>query len=244
MYEEQISNLNKLLSLYSNKIRSNTMIVTKNDLEIEELLHISYFKQNKIIPNISRRIAAKEDNTLPRISTSSTLIGCIQGYLALIHDSINADIYFKEDRKLAHGAYYLYSIPYTIALKPNTKLVYDADITNEIWLVSYDITTKEYKPSSVDQFFTKSILIEPDINNSKLFLITIYIRLSKNTKITDDVTVTPGYHQLTISFRNSDIIYKLEDHKPISAKEYNNNKINQTVLESLNISPFSKLRSW
>lgn len=112
------------------------------------LYHISMNPRIKLFtPQISKRTMTKEDRSLPRISTSTSLIGCMNGYQSVHHD-------IKDRKKLNFsGLYKIYELPFQYAIKPDRKLVPDVDHSDEYWLISWKKDTYGIVPNQAGEFF-------------------------------------------------------------------------------------------
>lgn len=220
------------IQLLHNKVIKNTTTITSDELNYPFLLHIAKIKFKELTPNISRKAGVNEDNTVPRVHCSVNLLGCIIGYAELIFDTLDMDIYYKEDRTLFKGGYYVYTIPFTYALKPNSKLVYDSLESNEHWLVTYNQHTKTYKPNFVDKMFITNMNVIPDINNSKSWVCTIYLSVSNILPITKDIVLNKGYYSLEIKFINNKVKYEVLGYKTIDKTEFEKERIVRTDMLS------------
>lgn len=208
------------LKLLSRKVIKNTTTVTNEELG-SPLLHIAkdYFKG--LVPNVSKKASPSEDNTVPRVHTSPSILGCIIGYAGLFGDlhGVGRGIKFT-------GRYYLYHIPFYYALKPNKQLVYDADDTDEHWLITYNTATRVYKPSNISEvLFTKSVTsivggkgIEHD------FEVLLDIRPKEGCIISDGLHVEKGYHSLVVSYddnpNSKNCTYRIKSIEPITKSKY------------------------
>lgn len=142
-------------------VKKNCEIVTPDQLGQKLLLHISMdHYRPKFVPSVTRRAMADEDRQVPRISTATTLVGCIVGYSSLLHDFCNPiNEKFRDNARTYkwEGSWAIYGLPFDHALRPNAKLLPDVDRTEEHWLVTYSRDTVSYKPVKVGEFFIESI---------------------------------------------------------------------------------------
>jgi len=96
------------------------------------LYHISMNPSIKAFtPQVSSRTLTKENRSIPRISTSTSLIGCMNGYQSVMSDMMN-----REGKKF-NGLFKVYQLPYQFALRPSKKFLPDVDLTDEFWLFSW-----------------------------------------------------------------------------------------------------------
>lgn len=132
-----------------------------------DLYHISRdSKIKEFIPFLTNRASSDEDRTVPRISTAPSLIACFIGYGAALADFDKgnyATAHGLDDYDVAmaknKGGWYVYDFDWEYALRPHTKLVFDAKISDEVWLVNYSEKTKAYKPKIIAKVFYHSIKI-------------------------------------------------------------------------------------
>jgi len=132
-------------------------VVTPEDVGQDYMLHISTNTAIKeFIPVIGFRQAKTEDRTVPRVCVAKTLLGCFAGYASASSDFINLSSDGKSAIKYK-GGYQIYAIPFTACLAPNKKLVYDAELTEEHWLVAYSQETSKYVPEKAGKVFFNTI---------------------------------------------------------------------------------------
>lgn len=134
--------LQSWIKMQNSKIRLNTEVVT-----LQQAYHISENpKIKRFIPAISQRQAPSEDRTVPRVCVSPHLVGAICGHAAVSMTAI--DGWF--DKKMLEMS--IYDMPFTEYVKPNAKLVFDADYTDEYWIVPNDVKTVSFKAEIVGTF--------------------------------------------------------------------------------------------
>lgn len=111
------------------------------------LYHISMNNDIKrFVPKVSNRTCNKEDRSVPRISTSTSLVGCFNGYQSMLSD--------MEGRKVKNfnGLFTVYNLPFQYAIKPSYKLLPDVEVTDEYWLISWKRETYGIEPDKVAEF--------------------------------------------------------------------------------------------
>jgi hypothetical protein len=112
------------------------------------------------------------------------------------------------------------------AIKPTEKLVYDADISNEHWLVTYNQATRRYKAVEIGEVKTVSMNFTSDSKKDVYGVMVFYIRLSANLEIrlTPTLTITKGYYKFTTYSRLNKTGHNLHPDQakvePITEKEY------------------------
>lgn len=137
-------------------MRVNMTLVTPESLGQKFLLHLSYDNAlSSFQPYITKRTAEGEDRTVPRISTAPSLFTCLMGYQTELNDyHQRPKVTSADGRKVTFtGGWIIYGLPFDYAIRPNNKLVPDADRTDEHWLVAYDKMTTEYTPVRVGKVF-------------------------------------------------------------------------------------------
>ena len=160
-HEQALKDFLTTVSLLQPKVRENVEILT-NDEESTPLLHIAMGKQDFLVPNISRRAGTKEDNTVPRVHTSMTVHGCMIGYASVMHnfyDFVPGNTSTSSSGKAVayRGGYYILAVDHRFAVKPNSKLVYDAKESDEVWLITYDKETIQYPCHVAGKIFPKQV---------------------------------------------------------------------------------------
>lgn len=157
--------LKDYLRLASDIVIKNSEIVHQSE-EMPVMYHLALEKRPELIPNVSKRTAEGEDNTMPRVCVAPTLLHCVKGYGNIATHAINHyNIGSKEDKgKKGHvsqsywrGGFYIHAIDYRVALKPNNKLVPDASKTKEHWLVGYNEMTRYYEAAIVGKFILERV---------------------------------------------------------------------------------------
>jgi hypothetical protein len=177
---EPSEQLEKWLEHAAEKVQRNVEVVTPVDLEQDYLLHMSTNTSiRKFVPLIGRRQAVSEDRTVPRITVAPTILGCFIGYAQAHGDfqHLNADG-TKEDEGYK-GGWKIYSFPFEAALQPNTKLVYDAKSSGELWLTSYSPETVEYIPHTAGKMFFRSMRLIGRSGAKPYTEMELYIEVAK-----------------------------------------------------------------
>lgn len=179
--EIEDENLKNYLSTINPKILNNTDLVTPKIIGKSIMHHIAYKKFDKMVPNISKRAGEKEDNTFLRVHVAPTLIGCIIGFGKLFYD-----IAVAQNRKytqLNDNTVYLYTVPFKYLLRPNIKLVYDARVTDEMWLFSYDADSRLLKPSYTEELKVLNVRVMPGQTEDYQMVATFSINVAEGNVI-------------------------------------------------------------
>lgn len=187
MIQEPIDQMKKQLELCSDAVIKNTRIITPGDIKQNYLLHIAIKKTNEFIPYHSRIAAHTEDNTLARIHTAPTLGGCIVGFSMSEHLILNSKP--EDNKKILEskpkyssdspylGGLYIHKIPFDVALVPNKKLVFDANETNETWLITYSPETRKYPATIIGRIILSHLIVTPRLGkpstNNNVYIVEI-----------------------------------------------------------------------
>jgi hypothetical protein len=212
--------ISNFLDLFPNAIRNNVEIL-ESPPGGTVAFHISTNPKIKVFePRVSRRTMNKEDRSVPRVSAAATLNGCLSGYAAAVYDWEGVDVGWQ-------GGWKIYALRYDLALKPNKKILADAESTEEIWLVGYDKEHRSYPAVPMGEFFFTSVARQStgEKNRPRKVAITAYIRVGDGYTLPLNKTtlLRSGFYQLTyndyyqaMDIRNpQDIIVK-----PISESVY------------------------
>lgn len=223
--EQSQKQFQEYVKLQNDKVKRNIKEVTNESLGQSFLLHIDGKTPNYFIPMMPRRAAPSEDNTVPRVTVSDTLLGCIIGYSAVSHD-------FHTQKT---NGLYINKIDFDYCLQPSTKLVYDADITNEHWLVTYNKDTIKYKPVTIGKMFVHKITYDRSAGNTLTDeTAEILIEIEDNIKIkfSESIMLSKGYYRAIIDMTHWEED-KLKVNK-ISAVEYAKHKnVSASMLDNM-----------
>ena len=248
-------NVRNALDLASNEVLKNCDLITPASLGTNILLHVSTRKLVSVPPNVSKIAAGSEDNTFLRIHCSNNLLGCLIGSGWLERnwqDKLNKKRNIKDGEYT--GMIYVYTFPFEYALKPNKNLVFDADLTNELWLFTYDKNTRTFCPSTTSRLIRTKYIISPGIYEAEQHNYEMVIDVADNADINIDnaTTLHKGYYELDILRENSeennpDKFYgskvTLNSYKSIHGNVFLNAMRMRTALESL-IRVKQKLFDW
>lgn len=182
-----------------------------------------------------------EDNTVPRVSTAPTLLGCMAGYSSLYN--LFMSIY---DGKRQPPVFYIYDIDYTYCIKPSKKLVPDVEESDEYWLVTYDKETVKYrgKKTAVINLYRR---IE-EVRKSKVhtiiysYVFTVNV-ISKEGLMLDKTTkLDKGHYIVTINVDMANQ-FTISGYEAIDEREYSEHvKRHGLVMEDT--MTYKKLLSW
>lgn len=192
--------------------------------------HISKDRNIKeFIPMVTDRTLKKEDRSIPRICVSNHLWGCMVGYASMLVDFIE-----EKNDTWYRGGYYIYDIPSDAQLKPNRKLVPDAEYTDERWVLGYDKNHTSITADIIGKFFIQSVVTVNDGEN-KLHDYTIMLELKSAMQLTPNVVLDIGYWRLQTHGKWWKMDKKV-DATLISKTDFQNAKRSAAALLSLDVS--------
>lgn len=215
-------------------VRRNADIVSKRELGQDFMLHIARKPKRYYYPRISKRQMDAEDMSVPRITVSDSLLGCITGYSA-----IGTNFFSVRDSGLI-----ITKIDFDTALKPNNKLVPDVDKSNEHWLVTYSKDTAKYKVVPIGKIFIhKATYTRTSGEDFIESIAELYIELDTDDviRVSSDgkLTASRGYWKLVMDFINDEAI----ELTAISPKEFEAKKKVSAALLSIS-DPMPNISRW
>lgn len=175
---------------FRNGVGKNCKVVGPDQLGQEWLYHISTNHGiKKFIPQLTQRTAQKEDRSVPRVSVAPTIFGCILGY-----QGDHYDWEWGRSEKKWRDGWYVYGFRNEVSVKPNVKVLYDADYTDERWLVPYKPEKWEYPAEIIGKYFYRSVR-EYQRNAKGEKTIEVFFEVSKGASIrfSEDIMLTEGY---------------------------------------------------
>lgn len=147
-------------------------------------------------PMVSKRGLTDEDRSIPRVSTASSLWGCIVGYSSLLSD------FEAEHRNDWMGGYVIYGLPYKLKLKPNATLLPDVTQTDEEWIVGFDNTHRHIEPKKLGKFFAHRVTMTSTGAKTQLYDVTLYLEISSSIPsplpVLPDHSVESGYWKMEV----------------------------------------------
>lgn len=192
------------------------------------LYHVSMNPNVRIFsPKVSSRTLSSEDRSVPRVSTSTSLIGCLNGYQSMFTDMAG------RERKNFTGLYTVYELPYQYAVKPSKKLLSDVETSDEYWLVSWKKETYSIRPNTVCEFTIPQVQTTYGSDGEDQ-RVTMFLKvLGESLYLTHDIKLVKGYYEITL--RNYDYDYPLENNNKIEVKEITENDYNKVTSLSIMI---------
>ena len=193
--------LEERLGTLSPVVERNAEIVIPNEENNGFMLHISTNTNIKeFIPIIGFRQAKSEDRTVPRICVAPHLLGCLLGYAAVEHDFHNSYGHNEKEAKKKDykGGYKIYGFEFKACLRPNKKLVYDVECSDEHWLVNYSEETTVYKPMDLGRIFVRSVSYKSvnDKHPESSMELYVEIRNAERVRFSKNLVLEKGYYRI------------------------------------------------
>lgn len=221
--DEKAKIVNYLESLMGDQV-DELYLVSAKELN-KPLYHISMNPNIKqFTPQISNRTLSKENRSVPRISTSTSLIGCMNGY-----QSVLSDMERRKDKNFT-GLYKVYELPFQYAIHPSKRILPDVDLTDEYWLFSWKKETYSISPNVVAEFTVPKIEVTFGQDGmDRVYHLFIHVQSDK-LYLDRKHVLQQGYYHVTL--KGYDVNFPLEN---------NNNKINVEVLDELRFKQVTSL---
>lgn len=162
-----------------------------------DFLHISTdHRIKKMRPRIGERQMKAEDRTIPRICGSESIVGCILGHAGFreyyVDKLVNAT-----PTQWANGYFTIYKAKVEQYVRPGWRLVPDAELTKELWIVPYAPECYEIEVEAIGKLYLRGTS-EDLIDGSRLITNYIYINLNKEV-ILDDEELPAGYYKFNLN---------------------------------------------
>lgn len=193
------------------------------------LYHISMNNNIKMFtPQVSNRTLGKENRSVPRISTSTSLIGCLNGY-----QSIMSDINGRSPNGF-NGLHTVYELPYQYAIKPSKQLLPDVDNSDEYWLISWKKETYATTPSVAAEMFVPKVETVYG-NDGRAQLVHLYMHVKEHELYIDhQIKLQPGYYYIKLN--NYNYNYPLKNNEEsIEVERITENEYNKVTALSIMI---------
>lgn len=210
--------LSDWLSIQSRQIKTNVEIV-----KLPQAYHISDdAKIKNFVPMIGMRQAPTEDRTVPRVCCSESIYDAIKGHAAVSNSMIGGWVKGNVE------VFSVYEFTFNEYLKPNTKLVFDAEITNELWVVPYSPKTTYFKAPIVSKFTMSDYALSYSAGVSEETV--TFVGVSDKPVLVGIDTYFKGGFELVIKFKgaaNSDRFYN--DMEIVSLKKVSPSKFDKLI---------------
>lgn len=199
-----MTSIEDYLDTLSDKVTRNVEVVTPESLQLTHLLHISPDTGiKKFIPQIGFRQAKSEDRTVPRVCVGQDLLGCVHAHAMVYNLFMNNASDGSKQHDKYKGGFVIYAIPFEYALRPNKRLVFDAEETGECWLVSYDNEHTQYVPEVAGKFFVRFIQFVGSSSEFPTEEPTLYAEITSQEGIwfsKEDLKLQQGYWKLESAY--------------------------------------------
>ena len=227
-FEQNQSDIANWLSMQSRRVQAESVIVNSEDLGQNFMLHIDKKSPKVFIPQMPRRASDSENNTTARVTVAPTLLGCLIAYA-----SADTEFRMGSSKQMARdynfrGGYEINEIEFTHCIRPSSKLVYDADDTQEHWLVNFNKDNIHYKNRFIGKVFISSIASQAVSGDSPKTVLTLYIEHQKpeGIRFSPKIHLKPGYYKAVLSFEN-DYARDMNNEKDFKVKQINENEYNE-----------------
>jgi hypothetical protein len=190
----------------SKEVQSNSKIVSADELGQDYMLHIDKTTPEFFTPMMPRSASPSENNTTARITVAPSLLGCIIGYARLEADFLEGTDKDTIKRTGFKGGYEICKLEFKHCLSPNKQLVFDAENSQEHWLVSYNKQTVDYYPVNVGKMFASGINYTAVNSQEPKVTVDFYldIKSTKSIKFNNALHLDPGYYKCSITFDRKD----------------------------------------
>jgi hypothetical protein len=221
------------LAVQSKEVQKNAEVVSASDFPCG-MIHIDKNTPKVFVPMMPPSASPTGENrTCARITVAPTIVGCCYGYARVEMDFLDGPNK-KFPRDPYRGGYEISELDFKHAIKPNAKLTYDGDRSDEHWLVSYSKETLQTKPSKVGKLFITAAHFQAaktgDTVQMPAAKLIGYLWHEKASGIlfTKNNTLKPGYYRIEMLFEDPGVHTpeKESNHTavPCSKAEYDDRK--------------------
>jgi hypothetical protein len=189
-------------------VQQHSKIVSDSELGQNYMLHIDKTTPVKFVPMMPKSAGINECNTTARITVAPTLVGCIIGYARVEKDFLEGTSKAAIERTGFRGGYEICELSFKYCLSVDDTLVFDAQRSDEHWLVNYNKDTVDYLPIKVGKLFVSRISYESVVDSKPCVDIEIYIEVMKE----DGFALSPGKY-LPKGYYKVNIYFDRQDHK-------------------------------
>lgn len=156
-----VKELDDWLNAAGEKVQRNVKIVTPEKIGHGYMVHVSIDTNlRELVPRVGDRQSPNEDRTIPRICVSPSLLAAFMGEGNAESRFVSNPPGKKSELECTYkGGWKIYTVPFKAALKPTGKLVWDARMTEEHWLVPYNKATASYTFEAAGKAFVHSLTL-------------------------------------------------------------------------------------
>lgn len=163
--DADLKEMHDFVALQSKEVQQNIEIVTAADMNAPYALHIDKNTPGVFVPRMPKSAAPSENDSCARVTVACTALGCFIGYFRGENDTMRGSVKIEGEHDHFRGGYYISKMDFNHALKPNAKMVMDAESSEELWLVPYNKDHIEYKPVVVGKIFVSALTYLPASGN-------------------------------------------------------------------------------
>ena len=188
------------LSTWPAATRKGLKVVTSKDLGQDFVLRMDIKRPSILTPRLPMSVKSKEDKSVPRISTTTYIGGCLVGYGRFgydVEDGSDKDIEKFNGYK---GGYEVSMIDFDVGIYPSYDLVPEEYESDEIWLVNFNKAYAQASSKKIGELFVSEFSYiprsrkQPDEQSTWFFKHT----LDKPVLIKKDHLVEPGAYELKL----------------------------------------------
>ena len=189
--------LEKALKLIAPGAREELEIVDKQDFRHPVLIRIDNEVPKVFIPRMPQSASTSENNTIPRVVTADTLLGCICGHAHVFWLTKSREPGYEHKVHL----FKISGFDANVAVRPSKKLVFDVNETGEMWLMAYNEKTTGWVPFSMGEMFVTEVRILPNGGseiNTEIAKVCVSVTDHRGLWLTPKIFLEKGFYHVTI----------------------------------------------
>lgn len=211
-------------------------ILSKDETLQPFLIRIDKNPPKAFVPLMPEKALGGEDRTVPRISTSTTVMDCLRGF-GVFHSDITGDKSYNKKDPFRNG-YVISKIDFDCCVVPSKELLPDVEGTKEHWVVGYNEDHVSIKQDTIGkvifvEMVTKGRSDTKDFNPVEIIW-HIEVTNDDGIYLTDKILLSKGYYRFitTQKFKDSEVV-----HGVITKQEYDSVKKLSAALLSMQNKP-------
>jgi hypothetical protein len=222
--------LEKAIKLCAPGARDEMEIVESNDLRHPVLIRVDNNIPKVFVPRMPQSAAVTENNTVPRVVTADTLIGCMHGHAHIFWLVKSREPGYEHKNHL----FKISGFEPKVAVKPSKKLVFDVPETGEMWLMAYNEKTTHWVPIPYGELFVTEVRIVPNAGsevNTEIAKFCVSVPDQRGLWLTPKIFLEKGFYYVTMDVT----LYGMgnQAQKQTGLKRFN---MNNTPLSHISIS--------
>lgn len=185
---------NYSVELFGKHVSDHVKVIEPSSLKVPLLFRVDERLPKTFIARMPKSAAPSENSTVPRIVTATTLLGCMCGNAAMVWL-----ITTRQKGETGNNFYYISAFDFDYALLPDRSLVFDAEDTEEAWLITYNKETIEYRAMPyAELFFHKvtTIIKGNSLLNTLIGNILLKIDDPRGLPIAKDLFLKKGFYYI------------------------------------------------